>query len=159
MSDLRKSTGPMRLAIKSAVRRAILMAGGGESVQHSTRVKAAALCRYGLPGDEHADNHCPLDVALDLDLEAGTPVILSALAEAHGYKLEKIDPQASEDASWIERMGRMGSHLGEIFTAIGDALKDGKIDRIEAAVIVGIIDKTMDLLRALKERVQAEAGK
>jgi hypothetical protein len=158
MTDLRKSTGLMRLALKSAVRRATALAGGGESVQHATRVNAASLSRYGSCGAEHESNHCPVDVALDLDLEVGQPIVLAALAETQGYRLERMDPTTASDMPWCAKMGAIAKQDSEILSQIGQALSDGKIDAAEGRCIVAEIDKEMDLLRRVRERVQAEAA-
>ena len=86
MPDTMRNTTPQeRLALKAAVRRAVKLAGGGANAQHATRVAEPALSKYSSSGEPA--HHCPVDIALDLDREAGAPVILSALAELQGFSL------------------------------------------------------------------------
>ncbi|KQT70578.1 MULTISPECIES: hypothetical protein [unclassified Aureimonas] len=159
MSDLRKSTGAMRLAIKAAVRRALTLAGGGESVQHATRVNGASLSRYASANPDHELNHAPIDVVLDLDLEAGQPVILAAFADAQGYDIVRRErPDTASDMPWCAKMGILSKQDSAVLGQIGDALADGKISPAEGRCIVDEIEKEELLLRRLKERVIAESG-
>ncbi|WP_062233117.1 hypothetical protein [Aureimonas sp. N4] len=156
MIDLRKSTGDMRLALKAAVRRAISLSGGGRSVENSTRVSHSVLSRYGLP--EHPDQHCPLDVAVDLDLEAGQPIILAALAEALGYDIVRREPVAPSDMPWCAKISMMVQQDGRVTSAILDAVADGEISAAEARCIVPELEREIDLLRRVRDRVIAESG-
>lgn len=158
MSELRKTTTEMRAALKSAVRRVVSLAGGGDSVQYATRVKAPALSRYGSTGDEHVDNHCPIDVALDLDLEAGQAVILGALAKAQGFELQPISAAVYSDIPWCAKLGAIARQDGMLHGMIGEALADGEINAHEAKCIVEEIDRHMDQLRSLRARIEAEGG-
>ncbi len=157
--DLRKSTGQMRLAIKAAVRRAIEMAGGGRSVEHVTRVSHSVLSRYASASAEHAESHCPIDVAMDLDLEAGGDPILRAWADARGYELTAREPVVvATDAPWCMKISDMVAQDGRVLSSLLSAISDGDISPADARCILPELDKEMDLLRRVRERVIAEAG-
>lgn len=158
MNDLRKTTGPVRQALKAAVRRALILAGGGDSVQYATRVKAPALSRYASSQEEHQENHCPIDVALDLDLEAGQPVITTLMARAQGYDLHPTEPAIYSDIPWCSKLGAIARQDGLLHGMIGEALADGQINALEAKCIVDEIDRHMDQLRSLRARVEAEGA-
>jgi hypothetical protein len=72
------------LALKAATRRAVDMAGGSDSFQHVTRVGQGQLSKYGLTGEDHQSSFMPIDIALEADLEAGSPVIIEKLAALMG---------------------------------------------------------------------------
>lgn len=158
MNDLRKTTGDDRLSLKAAVRRALALAGGGESVQHATRVDNSSLSRYGSVSEEHQKNHCPIDVALDLDLEAGRPVIVEVMARRLGCELHPISPAAHSDMPWCAKLGVLSRQAGQLHGLLGDALADNQIDAIEAKAIVEEVDRHIEHLRKLKSRVEAEGG-
>ncbi|WP_158876986.1 phage regulatory CII family protein [Antarcticirhabdus aurantiaca] len=158
MSDLRKSTGDDRLALKASVRRSITLAGGGDSVQHATRVDATSLSRYGSANIEQQKTHCPIDVALDLDLEAGAPVITTAMARAQNYELV---PMLSADVSsvpWETKLCRLGQVRGELYGVMGEALSDGRFDAEEASRANAKIEEEIAQLRRIQARINAEGG-
>lgn len=155
MSDLRKSTGSARLSLKAAVRRAIALAGGGRSVEHATRVSHSVLSRYGSPS--YPEHQCALDVALDLDLEAGQPIILAALAEAEQHKIEPLRVSADvDDMPWCSEVAKIATMAGAVQSEIATALIDERFDAREEACIVEKIDDAIASLRATKARIRAE---
>ncbi|QKV18740.1 hypothetical protein [Oricola thermophila] len=130
---VRATNEHQRAALKAAVRHAIRRCGGGATAQDATRVNAAALSKYG--SGDWPDNHVPVDVALDLDLDAGEPVILSALAREQGYDLRRVEPVAAE-----------GDGDGEFspLGALAGLTKDhaGLIAALVAAASDGILTET-----------------
>lgn len=156
MMDLRKSTGAMRLAMKAAVRRAIDLAGGGRSVEQATRVDHTMLSRYANPNVP--EQHCPIDVAMDLDLEAGSDVILTAWADARGYDLVRREPVAASNAPWCMKIADMVAQDGRTVGALLQAVADGHISPADARCILPEIERDMEILRQAKDRVIAEAG-
>lgn len=84
MTDGRPYARADYLAIKAATRRGCEAAGTLESIAERTRVDAAQLSRYG---NVEEKAFVPLDVAMDIDKLAASPIILRAVAEREGYKL------------------------------------------------------------------------
>lgn len=158
MNDLRKTTGDDRLGLKAAVRRSVSLAGGGDSVEYATRVDASSLSRYGSPKPEHEKNHCPVDVALDLDLEAGQPIITAAMASRQGFELVPIVSAGAMDVSWETKLCRMGQTRGELYGVIGAALMDGQFDADEAQRADAKIEEEIAQLRRIQARIRAEGG-
>lgn len=150
MDDLRVSTPDERLALKASVRRSCKLGGGAASVQHSTRVGEVDLSRYG--SKDHADRHCPIDVALELDREAGSPVIVSSMAALLGYRLVAADAEGSEPLS-MRDVAQVSTEAAQLIGAIAEAGSDGKFDAVE----VGNIDKEAEEAVAAIRRVQAKA--
>lgn len=156
MRDLRKSTGDDRLALKAAVRRAVTLAGGGDSVTYATRVDASSLSRYGSPKAEHEKTHCPIDVALDLDREAGEAVITGAMAKALGFELLPMVPAEVSGVPWETKLCRLGQVRGEFYGVMGEALADGHLDAAEAGRIDAKIEEEIAQLRKIQARIRKE---
>lgn len=153
---LRASSPEEHLALKSAVKRCAKLAGGAASVQHMTRVGEAELSRYGAP--DHADRHCPIDVAIDLDREAGHPVILEAMAALLGYRLVAAEAEPAEPVSPRD-LARIGTETAGFVAAVAEAGEDGKIDAVEerridmeAEEAIGAIRKVQRSMRRLIRR-------
>jgi len=153
MNGVRPTTEAERLALKAAVRRALRMSGGGASVQHATRVGEAELSRYA--GAEHADRHCPLDVALDLDREAGVPVILAALAAAEGYGLAPL--AQAPGAVKLSDIPAITDPVAVAVRRLAEALADGAVSGKESADIVAAVDTALKPLLDLRARAEGGA--
>lgn len=154
MSELRKTTGELRSALKAAVRRVLTLSGGGDSVQYATRVKAPALSRYGSTHDEHADNHCPIDVAMDLDLEAGQPVILAAMAKAQGYELRPTAAALHSDLPIAKKISEGMRSSTEFFCTASEMAADG-LDAVEAAALLALMDRDDEYKLRMRARLNA----
>lgn len=148
MSEARLFSGAVYLALKSAVRRSTKLAGGQESVASVTRVRShVSIGRYGRPQDAE---HCPIDVAVDIDAEAGAPLITRAMADALGYVLI-AKPPANADAEWVRHLGAIAQQAGEAMAKLGEAVSDdGAIDAEEI--------RTLGLRAAIREAMEALAG-
>lgn len=90
----------------------------------------------------------PIDVAVDCDMTAGAPVILSAMAVSLGYS---IAPLAAADAKAEPAMvGTLIREIGEVSAVVLDALADGRITDNERNAISKEIDEAMAALWALR---------
>ena len=150
MDDMRASTPDERRALKAAVRRSCKLAGGAASVQYSTRVGDVDLSRYA--SKDHPDRYCPIDVALEIDREAGSPVIVSAMAALLGYRLVADDAKGAEPLS-MRDVAQVSTEAAQLISAVAEASCDGKIDANE----VNNIDKEAEEAVAAIRRVQAKA--
>ena len=148
---IRVSTVHERLTIKAAVRRALNLAGGGECFSHATRVDAPRLCRYASQNDPQ---HMPVDVVLELDREAGSPVIVGQLAALLGYQLvhSKSDPRPVDGAL----AARLARETSEVTITLIEALNDGAISPRERNVLLKEITEAQAALHDLSARLQAE---
>lgn len=147
--DMRASTPDDRLALKAAVRRAAKLAGGAASVQHMTRASEHDLSKYA--SAEHADRHCPIDVAIELDREAGAPVILAAMARLVGYRLVALEREG-DDAIDMRDLARLSVDTSRVIEDVSRALEDGEIDEAEDRQINIDIETAVRDLRALQDK-------
>lgn len=145
------------LTLKAATRRALDMAGGGDAFQHVTRVKAGNLSKYGSNGEDNLDKFMPIDVAVEADLEANSPIIVSAMAEMLGYKLVPIagGTESVADALAIADVLKIANEMGDVVRATTEALADGHVDGAERKEITRQIDEAMQALKALMKKVGA----
>lgn len=151
MDAIRPSTPHMRVALKAAIRRALDLAGGGDSFANATRVDAPRLSRYA---SANAAEHMPLDVALDLDLDIGRPVVLAALAAQQGCSVVPGPAVAGPpDAALGAALLR---ETAEVAAALMEALADGAIDRAERRRLLKEIDEASALLTRLRHALEGQ---
>lgn len=149
MSALRPSTDHQRNALKKATKRALRAAGGGASFQHATRVAEAQLSRYA--GDSYPD-FMPIDIALDCDLDAGSPVIAASLAVIQGYRLVR-EPAAGAGAATMTDLAAVVRETADVTTALIGALEDGAVTPAEAERLNQEIEEAIAELRRLQGKV------
>jgi hypothetical protein len=147
--DMRASTPDDRLALKAAVRRAAKLAGGAASVQHMTRASESDLSKYA--SSEHADRHCPIDVAIELDREAGSPVILAAMAQLVGYRLVALERDGEEEID-MRDLARIAVDASRVIEDVTRALENGDIDAAEDRQIAIDIETSVRDLRVLQDK-------
>jgi len=116
-------------AFKAAVRRCVQMAGGCNAAAQVTRVDAARLSRYGnLDSPEFA----PIDVCLELDVAAGAPICLRALADVSGFELTPRNVDAATAIDLAHAAGQVAKESGDLVSAAIEAGADGKLSPNEA---------------------------
>jgi hypothetical protein len=159
---LRTISDKQGLTLKAATRRAVDMAGGGDAFQHVTRIRAAQLSKCGSTGADNAATFLPIDVAVEADMEAGSPIILSAMAEALGYQVVplaqvinvEVKPVSERDALRVAR------EAADVVNAIVTAIEDGAIDSSEERDITREIDQLkavlVDVMRRASVRARAQ---
>ncbi len=140
--------------LKAATRRAVKAAGGGDALAVTTRVSEGQLSKYGLASEEHAETFIPLDVALEADREAGSPIIASALAAAQGFRLVPADAADSEHGLDYRDVTTVGVAFSNFQSRMHEALSDdGKVDEAERRAILRDFDKLMRSLFQVMGRV------
>lgn len=147
----RASSEHDRLALKAAVKRALALAGGAASFQHATRLHESNLSRAASPQGE--DHHLPLDVALDLDREAGAPVVLSEFARLCGYRLAPLKAEAEGDIG-VGDISRLMSASHKTNAGLLAAIEDSHVSPSEAKAVAKDIDATIRELTALRGKLQ-----
>lgn len=144
------------MTLKAATRRSLDQAGGGDAFQHVTRVKANALSSYASANDEKADKFMPVDVAVECDMEANSPIILSAMAAMLGYKLVPCDGAASAAVSAPVNGRdalRIAREAADVVRAIDEATQDDHIDARERKDITSEIDELVKVLQCVQRRI------
>lgn len=123
---MRASSEKHRATIKAACRLAVDMAGGGKALASRSRVNPPALSKYG--SQSEPDSFMPLDVAYEADLEAGTPVIATALAELLGFRLVAIEVPLATSIPTLEQAFAVLKETVEVFQTYQDGISDGRLD-------------------------------
>lgn len=150
----RTSSDKQRVTLKIAPRIAIETCGGGKFVSQITRVSEAALSLYIAPHE--LERYIPLDVALDIDLASGEPVIARAFASAQGYDLIKATPSDTAGTLGISDLCRWISEGNDVSKVIGNALADGQLSASERADIKREIAEARAVLSALEAKVDQQ---
>lgn len=150
---MRTISDKQALTLKAATRRAIDMAGGGEAFSHATRIKAGNLSKYGSPNEDNAETFMPIDVAVECDIEAGSPTILSTMAEMLGYQLVPIAGARGDHGEQINIVDALNiaNEAADVVRAITDGLADGHICAADRKEITREIDEA---LRAMKQALR-----
>lgn len=146
--------------LKGCTARALKLAGGAAIVQHSTRVNEATLSKCASASPDNERNFVGIDVAVEIDLLAGSPVILSAMAEMAGYRLVTSDevvgdgrPLTIHDALVI------ANEAADVVKAITEALAgDGTIDAAEDRIITREVDELVRVLKKTLRNVSTRRG-
>lgn len=138
--------------LKGAVRNLVRVAGNGSQAASATRVSQQRLSDYGNP---QAALFMPIDVVADLEAECG-PIVTAELAALCHHLLVPM-PESYRDGSVLGRVtGEAMKETSEVFIAISDIMKDGKITGSELARLSHEIDQAMAKLAALKMQAVAE---
>ena len=155
---MRSISDKEQLSLKAATRRALDMAGGQDAFQHMTRVRQAALSKYGSPAEDCADKYMPIDVAVEADMEAGTPIITGKMAELLGYKLVPIGASGDQSPLSVNDALRIANEVADVVKAITKALEnDGRVDCAEGREITREIDEAVQALMDVAKRAVVRA--
>lgn len=117
--------------LKAATRFSVDGAGGSEEFQKATRVRQGQLSKYGLAGDEHMETFVPIDVAVEADLEAGSPIITEMMAKLQGYRLVRDEAEAPEAGLTHRDISALNAEVGDVTRLAIEALDDGRVDARE----------------------------
>lgn len=147
MTALRPSKDTTRLALKAAFRRTLSQVGGGASFSHATRVGEATLSKYAAAHD--GEHFPPVDVVLDLELDAGAPAITTALAAAQGYALVPVE--AEQRGPCFRDVAEITRASANLQADLADALADGSVCEQEAKELVAGLDAVDSVLRNLRQ--------
>lgn len=107
------------------------LVGGNTLFAHSTRVSVSQLSKYASFKEEDDKSYMPIDVAIDLDLAAQSPMIVGQMAALLGYRLERIavaehiGPLSAGDAHTLL------SEAMDVSKTILKASEDGHYDSLE----------------------------
>lgn len=145
---MRPSNEHQRGALKNAFKHLLRLAGNGEFAA-MTRVNAPALSKYGSISEP--DNHAPIDVILDAELQAGSPVIATFLANCQGYELVKRKQTGPHGPIDFQDVHVVLSGAVRVSDEIRKALDDGRIDAGERHAIAAEITRTIRDLQHIEK--------
>lgn len=142
------------LALKGVTDACYRLGGGVTSFAMLTRVAVSSLVKYATLGErrpdgsyEHGQSMIPIDIAVEADMRAGSPIILSQAAQMLGFDLvpsagrEGVKPLTELDAHHVL------SQTMDVSKAIIDAGADGKYDALEKRTIHR---EALEAIRALE---------
>lgn len=108
------------------------LAGGNTLFQHSTRVVVSQLSKYASLNEDDEKSYMPIDVAVDLDRAAGSPVITGTMAQLLGFRLEPLSAAVADAEKLSERDAhKLLSEAMDVSQALLAAFADGRIDALE----------------------------
>lgn|GEM_PF-1061951 len=138
---------------------AIVLAGGISCILPFTRVGVSTLSKYASYNDEHHDSFVPVDVAIEIDRRAKSPIIARAMAALLGFDLVPIAAAGAKPAQ-REPLSEMDAHRimsesMDVSQAILRALDDDRIDALERR---GIAKELRESIRAQEDVLRRLEG-
>ena len=114
------------LKLKAAMKRLVTLCGGTRECHDiNGDVRHQRYSEWASP--KHPDAFPTARAIADLESFAEQPVITEALAGLLGYVLVKL-PDPGERQSLSKGLGRVARECGDVISALGKALEDGKVD-------------------------------
>lgn len=129
---MRLISSELTAMLKGATDACFRLGGGVTSLALLTRVGVSTLSKYASNGDEHVDVLVPVDVAVEADMRAGTPVIVSEMARQLGFRLEPLEQRiAIAEALTEADVLRIMDKSADIWRMAREAFADGRLDTLE----------------------------
>lgn len=119
-----------------------------------TRVDAAQLSKYGSVA--HPDSLMPIDVAVDLCRDIGSPLIVEEMARLLGYRLVPAETAESGEVGYGD-LAEIHRETSDVVQALAAALPDG-IDPGEKRVIRKEISEGITALHRLDRKIAGGAA-
>lgn len=118
--------------LKGATDACFRLGGGVTSFALLTRVGVSTLSKYASNGDEHADLLIPVDVAIEADKRAGSPVIVGEMARQLGFRLEPLEQRVAVATALSEAdVLAIMDKATDVWRMARQAFADGKLDALE----------------------------
>ncbi len=141
-------------SLKLATDGAYILAGGISNILPFTRVGTSTLSKYASESDDFRENFMPVDIAVEVDRRAKSPLIIKKAAELLGYELVP-SRSFSSDADPLAPITEADAHrvmkeTMDVAQAIIEARKD---DRIDAADRKIILKEAREAIRELERLV------
>lgn len=149
------------LSLKGLTDACYRLGGGVTSFALLTRVGVSTLVKYATLGERRSDGvHeygqtlIPIDIAIEADMRAGSPIIVGGMAGVLGYDLvPKADRAAAHSLSALDAHKVLAETM-DVSRAIIEAGSDGNFDALERRTIHR---EAREAMRALEQVVAATA--
>eukprot|EP01034_Spumella_vulgaris_P006273 gene6273-7990_t len=138
--------------LKGATEASFKLGGGLTSFALLARVGVSSLSKYASVSAEFRDNVIPVDIAVEADRRAGSPVIIGEAARQLGFGLEPLAGQSAPKPVTEADAHRVLYEATDVSRAILDAMADGKVDAMDRK---NIAKEAREAIRAL-ERILIE---
>lgn len=128
------------LNLKGAADACFRLGGGVTSFALLTRVGTSTLVKYASRGErkdddggghEHDTTLIPADIAVEADMRAGSPVIVTEMARLLGFRLEPLGEKLEAGALTEDDVDRIMDEATEVWREARAAFADGRIDALE----------------------------
>lgn len=157
---MRTISEPERRTLKAATDGAYVLSGGISRILDFTRVSTSQLSKYASFGDDNADSFVPIDVAIEIDRAAKSPVIVKEMAALLGYSLIPLrtDSEKSEYQAVTEADGyRALKETMDVVQAVIDARADGWIDAADRKNVLKEIREAIRELEGLEKALEVNS--
>lgn len=144
-------------SLKGATDASYRLGGGVSQFPLLTRVNVSTLSKYASFNDEHRECTIPVDVAVEADKRANSPVIVSAMAKVLGYRLvpDALVMEVSFEGVTVVDALKIASNAVGASQTIFAALEDGHIDALERK---NILQELRETLRSVEQAIAKEAA-
>ncbi len=157
---MRTISEPERRTLKAATDGAYVLSGGISRILDFTRVSTSQLSKYASFGDDNADSFVPIDVAIEIDRAAKSPVIVKEMAALLGYSLiplrtgcDKSEYQAVTEADGYRAL----KETMDVVQAVIDARADGWIDAADRKNVLKEIREAIRELEGLEKALEVNS--
>ena len=135
-------------SLKGATEASYTLGGGVRCFELLTRVNASTLSKYSSFNDENAQSLIPVDVAIEADRQAKSPVIVAAMARLLGHRLVPDDTETVRGPLTEQDAHTVLSESMDVSRAILNALLDKRVDALERKQIVR---EAREAIRAIEQ--------
>lgn len=132
-------------ALKAATAASYDLGGGVSLLSQLLRMSVATVSKYASFNPEHSENFIRIDLAVEADRRAGTPVIVSAMARELGFRLEPLHGAFRTDAITEADAMRIMDEAGDVWRTARAAFADGRLDAAERRALR---QEVLQLMRA-----------
>jgi hypothetical protein len=116
----------------------------------------ATLGRYASQMDENADRFIPVNVLVELELEASVPFVTKALAELQNLKLEYDSDRDDRDGGLNSDVILLSQRFANLMAEYNHSIADGVISLNEARRLLDETNALQQVLMDMKLHLQEQ---
>ncbi|MDK4704309.1 hypothetical protein PH562_18800 [Rhizobium sp. CNPSo 4062] len=135
-------------SLKGVTEASYTLGGGIRCFELLTRVNASTLSKYSSFNDENANSLIPIDVAIEADRQAKSPVIAAGMARLLGYRLVPDEPDTARGPVTEQDAHDVLRESMDVSRAILDALLNKHVDALERKRIA---KEAREAIRAIEQ--------
>lgn len=138
------------ISLKGATEASFKLGGGLTSfaMLGGARVGVSTLSKYASVSEEFRDNVIPVDIAVEADKRARSPIIIGEAARQLGYGLSPLAGQVEGKPLTEAAALKVLHEANDVSRAIVAAIADGNIDALDRKKIA---QEAREAIRALQE--------
>lgn len=154
---MRAYAGQIYRSLKTACELAYEQIGGVSMAYRMTRLKGTStLTKYASRSEDDEESFMPIDIAIDLDRAAKSPIITGTMAAALGYRLVPDDGHerravTREDGTIITL------EVMDVVRALHEAFSDNKIDAADRKALLKETTEAIVVLEQLRDNLSGDA--